>query len=120
MLIGLRSRWLEVDHLGTVTVAKFTTTQILDEEKVHNLGEQLLRLGDQIDAGALLLDFTGVQRMSSEMLGQLIRLQVRLKARGGKLAICGVDQQLAELFKTVRLAEVIPIYPGEQEALQSL
>ena len=113
-----RPGWLEVEQIGDVTVAKFTARYILDEEKVQTVGNQLLSLGEQLAGRRLVLNFGTVERLSSEMLGKLISLQRKVKARGGRLALCGIRPQLYEVFRILQLPQLLAIYADEEAALQ--
>ena len=39
--------WIEVSHVDQATVAKFTTSTIIDEEKILVIGRELLSLVQQ-------------------------------------------------------------------------
>ena len=112
--------WLEIEQFGPVTVAKFTTHTLIEEEKLRAVGERLLELGEQVGRHPLLLDFAGVQRLSSEMMGKLLGLQRRVQARGGRLALCNISPAIREIFSILRLTTLFTIYEDEQEALQKL
>jgi anti-sigma B factor antagonist len=52
------------------------------------------------------------------MLGKLISLQRKVKARGGRLALCGIRPQLYEVFRILQLPQLLAIYADEEAALQ--
>jgi anti-anti-sigma factor len=120
MPLQTRRNWLEVEQIQDVTVAKFTTRNILTEEKMTVLGRQLLSLGDQVGRGPLVLNFGGVERLSREMLGKLVALQRRVEERGGRMKLCRISPALLEIFKILRLTRVFTICDEEQEALQTV
>ncbi len=115
-----RRSWLEMEQIGEATVAKFTTRHIVDEEKVGVIGKQLLRLGEQAGHRSIVLNFSAVERISTEMLGKLVALQKKVQDRGGRLALCQVNPNLQEIFKLFKLPRLLTIYDDEQEALQTL
>ena len=110
--------WLEVEQIGEVTVAKFMARQLLDEEKVHAIGKELRSLGEQVGHRPLVLNFGGVERLSTELLGRLVALQRRVQEKGGRLALCQIHPQVYEIFKILKLPELLTIFADEQEALQ--
>jgi anti-sigma B factor antagonist len=115
-----RRNWLEVEQIQDVTVAKFTTRTILTEEKLTILGRQLWKLGDQVGRGPLIINFAGIERLSTEMLGNLVVLQRRVQGQGGRMKLCGISPALLEIFKILRLTRVFRICDEEQEALQTV
>jgi anti-anti-sigma factor len=111
-------RWLEIEHIGDVTVAKFNTRRLLSEEKMQAVSDQLFCLGEEAGYGSLVLNFASVERLSTEMLGTLMALQRKVQAKGGKLALCKLKPELHELLKKLKLQQFLTIYSDEQEALQ--
>jgi anti-sigma B factor antagonist len=110
--------WLEVEQIGEVTVAKFMARQLLDEEKVQTIGRELRSLGEQLGHGSLVLNFGGVERLSTELLGRLVALQRKVQEKGGRLALCKIHPQVYEIFKILKLPQLLTIFADEQEALQ--
>ncbi len=120
MMTQATRSWLEIEHIGHATVAKFTTRHLLSEAKMQAVAEQLLCLGDEAGYRYLVLDFAAVKRLSTELLGTLIALQRKVEAKRGKLAVCNLSPELYEIFKVVNLHRFLTIYDDEQEALQKL
>jgi anti-sigma B factor antagonist len=112
--------WLEIEQLGEATVAKFTTRHILDSEKLHSLGDQLVKLGEQVGRQPLILEFGRVERFSSEMLGKLLALHRKVEARSGKLILCGLTADLRQIFRVMHLEPLFNFCANEPEALQEL
>ena len=109
--------WIEVDHVAQATVAKFTTPTIVDEEKMLVIGRELLNLVQQAGRRPVILNFRGVQRVSSEMLGSILALRKRAESRGGQLVLCDLNPQLSQAFKMVNSDESLTICDDEKEAL---
>src|SRR5262249_50728536 len=60
-----RRNCLEVEQIGDVSVAKFTTHRVHDEEKMQRIGDQLISLGEQAGHRPLVLNMRGVRGMST-------------------------------------------------------
>jgi stage II sporulation protein AA (anti-sigma F factor antagonist) len=120
MLATSKRNWLELEQIGEVVVAKFTTTAILDQEKLDVIGQQMTSLGEEAGYRCILLNFGAVERLSTEMLAKVLGLNRKIKARGGQLVLCEIKPQLFEIFQTLKLPKVLKIYASEQEALQAL
>jgi anti-anti-sigma factor len=112
-------RGFEVEQLGPVTVGKFTISSILDDEATRRLGEELSALAEFPGSRQLVLNFTGVKRLTSTMLAKLITVHKKVKAGGGRLALCSIHPEVYAVFEMMELTKVFDIYPNEQEALES-
>lgn len=55
----------------------------------------------------VLLDFSEVKHFSSEWLGKLIILHQRLGAMGGRLRLCGVSEDMRDVFRLTRLDQML-------------
>jgi anti-sigma B factor antagonist len=120
MLQQIAHRCLETEQLGQTTVATFTARSILDDATIQELGHALFRLAGQIGPGSLLLNFSAVERLSSNLIGKLIGVRRKVQEDGGQIALCGLNPELSRLFTLMNLNQLMPMYSDEQQALQSL
>lgn len=111
---------LEAEHLEHATVIRFKRRTILDSRAIEAIGEHLLRLAGDREHQAFVLNFAGVESLTSAMLGKFVALHRLLNESGGRLAFCCVDPFLMEVFKIVQIPERIPIHADEAGALQAL
>jgi anti-sigma B factor antagonist len=67
----------------------------------------------------IVLDLTPVGFIDSSGLGAIVTC---LKAQGtrGKMAICGVRESVASLFKLTRMDKVVTLYATAEEAVTAL
>src|SRR6202049_3870625 len=114
-----RRRRLEVEDIGEVTVVTFTDKKLLDEQNIQVIGEQLFSLVDDLGRHKLLLNFSNVEYLSSAALGQLITLNKKVNAAGGRLVLCNIDPQIYEVFEITKLNKLFNIQKEEQAALQA-
>jgi anti-anti-sigma factor len=112
-------RWLEFRQAGPVTVATFTTDDIFEEEEIQVIGEELARRVEGAKPPYFVLNFFTVVRLSSHMIGELMALHKKTVAAGGRLALCGLRQQLQDIFSFLKLDQIFPIYDTEEEAVRS-
>ncbi len=120
MALGPYEHLLEVQHLDQTTVVRFKRRTILESAAIEAIGEHLHHLAEEEDRRAFLVNFTGVESLTSAMLGKFVALCRALSDTGGRLAFCCVDPFLMEIFKIVQIPELIPIYADEPQALQAL
>ena len=112
-------RWLEVEEVGAVTVVRLLARRILTEEAVEAVGEELAGLLRAPGGAKVVLHLGEVESMTTLMVGRLVLLHRQVEAAGGRLVLCGAEPALKEVFALLRLPRVMPVYRGEQEALES-
>jgi anti-sigma B factor antagonist len=110
---------LEVAEVGEVTVVRFNDQKILDANAIEELGGELFGLVEDDNRTTLLLDFTGVEFLSSAALNKLIILDKKVKANGGHLKLCSLRQEIAEIFALTRLDKLFDIRQDEKSALEA-
>jgi anti-sigma B factor antagonist len=108
---------LRVRTVERIAVVGFENAEILFEEgTVHTVGRQLRRL---IEEGhtRLVVNFAGVQYLSSEVLGILASLQRHVDPVPGSIVLCGLDPLLRDMLRITHLDRVFEIHRDEAEAL---
>lgn len=110
---------LEVSEVGDVSVVRFVDRRILDAANIEGLGDELFELVEKDNKKRLLLNFTGVEFLSSAALNKLIILDKKVKTHGGKLVLCDLRQEIKEVFAITRLDQLFTILDSEQKALAS-
>ena len=103
--------------VGDVTIVAPEGTIDLDTSKI--LKEELHGL---IDTGrtAVVVDFSGVDFMTSTGLGVLVAFAKRVEEVDGKIALCALNDDIREIFDTVGFTEFFDIHQSAKEALASL
>ena len=114
----LSSRHLEVGTNGDVIVVCLGKHRILDELTVAKISDELLAVADRPDCHRILLDFGGVIRLSSALLGKLLTLRRKMECKGEKLRLCGLNSQLRSVFATTKLDRLFDITDTEAGASQ--
>jgi len=74
-----------------------------------------------IDAGAskLLINFQQLSYISSSGLRLLLATAKRLKASGGDLQVCSLNEMATEVFEISGFSTILKVFPNEQAALGS-
>ena len=111
--------WLEIEPVGDATVVRFTIPWILKEGTIEAIGETLTDLVETSGCKKYVLNFGNVKSLASSMFGNLVALNQKVEASGGRLALCRVEPGLYEVFELLKLTPVLHIYGDEGEALQS-
>jgi anti-anti-sigma factor len=86
----------------------FTDAKIVDEAQIQEVGGGLLDICKQATSTAkrLLVDFRGIQFMSSAMIGKLVLLSKAAKQRSLDLRFANISPNVLEVFKITRLHTV--------------
>ena len=110
---------LSVVRQKDIRIVEFTSSRILDEANIAEIGNTLAVLIDEADHPKLLLDFSNVDHLSSAALGELIKANNRLRERGGQLRLANIKPQILEVFVITKLNKLFRIFPSRAEALAS-
>lgn len=110
-----------VEHMhGAVRVA--TVSGRIDQTTAGLFQDLLAPLLVTARAGAapLLLDFSGVDYISSVGLRVLMLAAKQSRAQQGKMAIAALTPMVAEVFQISRFHLVLPVHPDVAAAVASL
>jgi anti-sigma B factor antagonist len=111
-------RRIAVSEDGNVTLVRFVDRKIIDAANIQEMGDELFALLDRDSRKQLLLSFANVEFLSSAALNKLIVLDRKVKAVGGKLALCSLRPEIQEVFAITRLNQLFDIKANESEALK--
>ncbi len=108
-----------VTKVGDLAVVRFTDRKIVDSANIEEMGEEMFSLVDKDSYKNVLLNFEGVEFMSSAALNKLILMDKRVKGVQGKLRLCTLRAEIMEVFTITRLNKVFDIKKTEAEALKA-
>lgn len=112
-------RRIDVNKMGDVTVVRFVDKKILDEAGILELGAELFGLVEQENRKRLLLNFTGVEFLSSAALGKLITLDRKVKSNKGRMKMSNIRPEILEVFQITKLNKIFDIRKDEAEAISA-
>ncbi|HUY31466.1 MAG TPA: STAS domain-containing protein [Pirellulales bacterium] len=92
----------------------------LDEQMIGAFCELLLRAVATAEPPALVIDLSRTRFIGSSFLGVLMRAWKRLRDRDGRMAICCVPSNCAEVLRVSKLDSVWNIYPTRDEAVREV
>jgi anti-anti-sigma factor len=110
---------LTVEAAGDVAVVRFSHRSLLGADLIEALSAEILRTVEEGGHRKLVLNFANVESMTTAMVGKLVLLKQRVEAAGGRMALCGIDPFVLQIFKVLRLTDVFPIHADEQAARAS-
>ena len=99
-----------------VLVVEFTDRRIVDQDTIAKISQQLNSLLERRPGLRILIDFAGVQQMSSSALGFLVSFAKKLDAAGGQLKLCNIHPQIYQAFVITRLHRVFEVHDSAHAA----
>ncbi|MEZ6135691.1 MAG: STAS domain-containing protein [Pirellulaceae bacterium] len=109
-------RRMVVTVAGDVAKVRFTDKKIVDSANIEEMGEEMFSLVDKEHYKHVLLNFEGVEFLSSAALNKLILMDKKVKQVGGVLRLCNLRAEIMEVFTITRLNRVFDIRKTEAEA----
>jgi anti-sigma B factor antagonist len=119
MPLNSRRPALDIEQVGSVTVARLARPDFVDEETVNLTGNQLFHLVEEQACRRLVINFSKVRRAGSAMLGKVIGLHRKIQAAGGRLVLCDLDSTLMDALESLQLTRLFRVFASEPEAIQS-
>ena len=94
----------------------------IDHPNAMKLQRALTPIVDEAAAGKnpLVLDFTGVEYISSMGLRVLMVAARQMKSGNAPVAIAGLQPEVAEIFEIARFRFVVDVFPSVRDALVAL
>jgi anti-anti-sigma factor len=94
----------------------------IDHQSAGQLEEALTPLWEKssIDKGALVLDFAGVDYISSVGLRVLMIAAKQMRANDARIAIAALQPIVVEIFAISRFDRVLDVFPSVRSALEQL
>jgi len=111
---------LRVTKQNDIAIVTFTTSRILDQSNVQQLGEELDELLDKHQLKKLVLNFENIHYMSSAVMGKLVSLHKKLKAASGDVKLCNISPGILEIFSIMRFDRLFDIRQSEDQAVIEL
>ena len=119
--VGTPNGWsrFSIAYKHGVAVVRLVDRTLVDQAHIQEMGRDLM---DLIDVGnhRIVVNFTVVERLGSWIIGVIGNAVRRCAAGdGGRLKICGLEPQLAEIFSLVGMAGEIELHADEASAIES-
>ncbi|MDR1958424.1 MAG: STAS domain-containing protein [Planctomycetaceae bacterium] len=110
---------IEVKKQADVTLVLCQDALLNDELAIQEWGDQLMSIVENGTCQKLVLNFEKVRLMSSSALRILIMLQKKTDAGEIPFILCGLRDEILEVFKITNLDTLFNIRKGPEEAIRS-
>ena len=94
----------------------FNEKNILDEGVIQFIGAEITELIDSAPNPKLLINFDGVEHLSSAALGTLITINNKVSQKQGQLRLANIHPQIYEVFVITKLNKLFEIHDSTEEA----
>ncbi len=108
---------LIIQHFADVTAVTFQDTALVQGQVIDDVAAVLYELADRKNKRKLILDFSGVRLFASQMLSVLITLNRKSEAIKGNLVLCGLRDELKEVFVITNLDKSFSFFTDIASAL---
>lgn len=78
---------------------RLTRGRVVSEDDVQRIGDALLHIVNSEGRNHLVLDLAGVDFLASAFLGKLLWVLIQLRKRGGRMALCHLNETMIRLFQ---------------------
>jgi len=100
---------LEVTNDGQRSVVRFLHCDSLNEYNAERVGQLLSELAVEHADRHVILNLDSIQYLTSSILGQLMGLNKKLRAGGGRLTLENVRPAVGNVFHATLLDQVLDI-----------
>jgi len=104
------------EQQGT-TVVSFKVASISNAEQIEAVGKSVKAYIGKNKPKRMVVDFEGVKFFSSQLLGLLLDIRVRMETGNGELVISAINPQLYRVFKITNLKKVFEFFPDRRSAI---
>jgi anti-sigma B factor antagonist len=111
---------VEVIDEPRIRVVRFQESRLYDDGVVREVFDQLASALPASAATGFVLDFSGVETISSSMLGKLILLQRRIDGQRGRMRLCNLSNTVRAVFRSTNLDRLFQIDRDLRESREAL
>ena len=109
---------LDVADHGHIRVMRIREAEVYRSDTIEHLGREIRRaIEDAGPEASFILDLSAVAFLTSAAVGLVTNIRAHLEARGYPFAVAGARGDVAGVIDTVRLGEILPVFPTVEEAL---
>ena len=109
---------IEAHHRDGAEVITFRDSILLDHKVIDRIEQHLVAIVRQNPGGRVIIDFSGVQALSSRMLSVLVNAHGELATNDGTIELCNLSRTARKVFDVTHLADLFRIHEDQQSALE--
>lgn len=114
------SERVQVRIVGDRLIARPSGAEVdvlYESSLISEIGRALYELAEKNPAKRIVVNLDGVRYASTEMIAKLVSLNSRIERAGGRLTLCGLQPDVRESMKILKLLSLFDLSDTEEEAL---
>lgn len=111
---------MEIEIILRQSLMLIRLTGELDHHQADRMRERVDRELAHHPSGLVIFNLRGLTFMDSSGVGALLGRYRKISAKGGRMAICEVPAAIFKVTEIAGLAQIIPFFDREADALQHL
>ena len=114
------SKYFELEQEGATTIIRTTVETIRHPTQALEFSADLQALVEKDGCRHLVIDLGATHYFGSTAYGALLKLGKTMDVSQGKVALCNIHPDVLVGANILGLGRVIPIFAGEEEALEAI
>src|SRR3990167_10131763 len=99
---------LQVTRHDDVLLIRFSDQKLVGDLPIQ-LGQEFYGVAAQEDCTKILLNFSGVDFLASDMLGTVVSLNKTMKKKSGKLILCEICPHIRQVLAATKLDTILTV-----------
>ena len=110
---------IELHEDDDLLVLSFVDGKITDDKRITQIDADLQQATGLAGNGRVLVDFTGLNFMSSAMVGALLRFQKKCDGASINVKFCNIGDAVGEIFQVMKLKKIFSIHKTREDAVKA-
>lgn len=106
--------------VADVVVIEFLVPGICDGPEIDELSNALHELIGRSTSKKMIIDLARVRFVASRAVSLLVNIKQLIDVHGGELLVCGLREQLLQVFRLSGLERFLSLHATRDEALSAL
>ena len=94
----------------------FLVQHVQNANQVAKLVQEIVELAGKFTTKRVVINFSGLQHLTSAFLAKLVSLNKTLGEMGVELRLCGMNKEIESAFRLCKLHKLIKVFATEEEA----
>lgn len=106
--------------IADVVVIEFLVPGICDGPEIDELSNELHELIGRSTSKKMIIDLSRVRFVASRAVSLIVNIKQLIDVHGGVLLVCGLREQLQQIFRLSGLERFLSLQPTRNDALAAL
>ncbi len=106
--------------IADVILVEFTVPGIYDGPEIDDISETLHEMIGRSPSKKMIIDLASVRFVASRALSLLVSLKQLIDIHHGELLICGLREQVLQVFRLTGQDRFLSLHPNRDHALTAL